>query len=219
MPGRKVPLITNHFYHILSRSIANYTVFRTERDFRRMRQLLRFYQLQDPPFRFSHLEEMPNQDQILDRILKKGEKLVEIIAYCIMPNHLHLLLRQRKEDGISRYMSNVLNSYTRYFNLKSGRKGPLWEGRFKNVEVESNKQLQHLTRYIHLNPVTAYLVENPEDWEFSSYREYIGKIPPKAKLCQFRRFLTFSPSEYQKFVLSQKQYQRELAQIKAISLE
>ena len=219
MPGRKVPLITNHFYHILSRSIANYTVFRTERDFRRMRQLLRFYQLQDPPFRLSYLEETTDPEGALDQIQKRRGKLVDIVAYCIMPTHLHLLLRQRKKDGISRFMSNILNSYTRYFNLKNRRKGPLWEGRFKNVEVESDEQLQHLTRYIHLNPVTAYLVENPEDWEFSSYREFIGAIQPKARVCHFQDFLTFTPSEYRKFVLSQKQYQRDLAKIKSLCLD
>ncbi|MCM8826817.1 MAG: hypothetical protein NC904_04785 [Candidatus Omnitrophica bacterium] len=72
-------------------------------------------------------------------------------------------------------MSRVSNSYARYFNIKYGRRGPLWEGTFKNVLVNNDEQLLHLTRYIHLNPTTAFLVERPEDWSFSSYREYLDK--------------------------------------------
>ena len=70
-------------------------------------------------------------------------------------------------------MRRLLNSYTRYFNEKIKRKGPLWEGRFKKVLVNSDEQLLHLTRYVHLNPVSAGIVEKPEDWPCSSYREYI----------------------------------------------
>ncbi len=78
-----------------------------------------------------------------------------------MPTHIHLILKQLKEDGISAYMSKILNSYTCYFNRRTKRKGPLWESRFKRVEVTSDEQLLHLTRYIHLNPVTAHIVEEP----------------------------------------------------------
>jgi putative transposase len=79
-----------------------------------------------------------------------------------MPTHIHLVLRQLKDGGISKFMSNILNSYSRYFNIKHNRKGPLWEGRFRKVLVGSDEQLLHLTRYVHLNPVTACLVDKPK---------------------------------------------------------
>ena len=70
-------------------------------------------------------------------------------------------------------MGDILNSYSRYFNTKQKRKGPLWEGRFENVLIKTDEQLLHLTRYIHLNPVTAYLVDQAKDWQASSYNEYL----------------------------------------------
>ena len=76
---------------------------------------------------------------------------MEIICYCLMPNHLHLLLRQLMDGGISKFMSNFANSYTRYFNTKSKRKGPVFEGKFKAKRIETDEQLLHLSRHIHLN--------------------------------------------------------------------
>lgn len=146
--------------------------------------------------------------------IKSEPKIVEIIAYCIMPNHIHLLLEQIEENGISKYMNNILNSYSRYFNTKYERKGPLWESRFKNVMVLTDEQLIHLTRYIHLNPVTASLVNKPEDWQFSSYKEYIGKIETDKFICKFDDYIDVSPSIYADFVENNIDYQKELAMIK-----
>jgi putative transposase len=116
-------------------------------------------------------------------------------------------------------MNRVLNGYTRYFNAKHHRKGPLWTGRFKRVLVETDERLIHLTRYIHLNPVTAYLVDKPELWQFSSYREYLIREPMKEKVCEFKHLLEISPNEYKKFVDDQISYQRELAAIKDLILD
>lgn len=106
-----------------------------------------------------------------------------------MPTHIHLLLKQILKDGISIYMGKVLNSYAKYFNTKYKRKGSLWESRFKSIEVETTEELYHLTKYIHLNPVTAYLVEKPGDWHFSSYREFIDEIGINEKIYNFDEFL------------------------------
>ena len=114
-------------------------------------------------------------------------------------------------------MRIVLDSYTRYFNKKIGRKGPLWEGRVKKVFVESDEQLLHLTRYVHLNPVSAGIVKKPEDWVYSSYREYIGM--KKGKVCNKEKFFDFSKEEYKKFVEDRIDYQRNLEIIKHIILE
>ncbi|MCX7941375.1 MAG: transposase, partial [Endomicrobia bacterium] len=136
----------------------------------------------------------------------------------IMPTHIHLLVSPLEDNILSRYMNIVLRSYTGYFNYKYKRKGPLWESRFKAVIVNSNEQLLHLTRYIHLNPTTGYLVERPEDWEFSSYNEYIGK-PTTRKLTDFLEYLDINPISYTEFVNDRINYQRELAKIKDMILE
>jgi putative transposase len=116
-------------------------------------------------------------------------------------------------------MSTILNSYTRYFNTKHKRKGPLWESRFKSVLVETDEQLLHLTRYIHLNPVTAFLVDKPEEWKASSYNEYLLKVSGSDRTCNYDGILDIEPSSYRKFVEDRISYQRELAKIKELLIE
>ena len=144
---------------------------------------------------------------------------VQWIAYCFMPTHIHLVLKQIKKNGISDLMSDALNSYTRYFNINHKRKGPLWVGRFKNVHIESDEQLRHVTRYLHLNPTTANLAKKSEDWDYSSYLEYIAPRSVKRPLCKFDDLLDFKPASYRKFTEDQIDYQRQLAEIKHLTLE
>lgn len=208
-------------YHVTTKSIAEYVIFNNAAEYSRMMQLIKYYQIKNPSVRFSYFIEWWNESK--KRANKKyrqnSEKLIKIIAYCLMPTHIHLILQQLTKNGISIYMNKMLNSYTRYFNAKHRRKGPLWEGRFKRILVETDEQLIHLTRYIHLNPVTAYLVDRPEYWEFSSYREYLGEMPAKDRICEFEGVLEIIPDEYKKFVDNQISYQRELAAIKKLTLE
>ncbi|MBU1113254.1 MAG: hypothetical protein KKH93_05215, partial [Candidatus Omnitrophica bacterium] len=103
--------------------------------------------------------------------------------------------------------------------IKTGRKGPLWESRFSNVLVETDEQLAHLTRYIHLNPTTVYLVNKPQDWSFSSYQEFLGLIEKGQGLCNYFELMHVVPESYQEFVNLQINYQRELADIKRLFLE
>ena len=126
---------------------------------------------------------------------------------------------QYGDKGISIFMSNILNSYTRYFNSIIKRKGPLWESKFKYVRVKKDEQLLHLTRYIHLNPVTAYIVEKPELWEYSSYNEYCGKIPVAERICNWEEMLDIEAESYIDFVENNIDFQRELAKLKDILIE
>ena len=100
-------------------------------------------------------------------------ELVEILAYCLMPNHYHLLVYP-KEDDLSRVMQPFGVSYSKAVNKQQRRVGPIFQGPFQAVHVSNGEQLMHLSRYVHLNPVNAGLVGKPEDWPFSSYRDYIG---------------------------------------------
>jgi putative transposase len=218
---RKDLLVEGEVYHIFNKSIARFKIFSNDSEFSRMTALIRYYQREKPAVKFSKflkLARVRNNQNSEPPVLSDG-KLVEIIAFCVMPTHIHLVLKQLKENGISIFMSNVLNSYTRYFNTKHKRKGPLWEGRFKNVLIKSSEQLLHLTRYIHLNPLTAHLVEKPEEWSASSYGEYSLRVDGNVKICKYDDLLQIEPLAYREFLLDRALYQRDLAKIKDLLLE
>ena len=98
----------------------------------------------------------------------------EVIAYCLMPNHFHLLLKETEDDCLKKSMQGLQTSYAKAFNKRFQRYGHLFQDTYQKIRIETDEQLLHLTRYIHMNPVKAGLVDNPQDWVYSSYREYIG---------------------------------------------
>jgi putative transposase len=219
---RKMPLTNGKVYHIFTRSIADFKIFNDASEFDRMIQLIRYFQINNKKQKFSDFIDSKfihdlGFEQALQSISKDTDYFTQIIAYCLMPTHIHLILKQLKDAGISVYMSNLLNGYTRYFNTKHKRKGPLWESKFKNVLVNNDEQLLHLTRYVHLNPVTARIVEKPEYWTFSSYQEYLSK--GSVNICEFNDCLEIIPKTYRKFVNQQIDYQRELTLMKNLMLD
>ncbi len=214
---RKAPLIEGQIYHVFTKSIAGFRIFRNKRDYERFIEMFKFYRHKSVPVKFSEYEELADRDLYYETKIKNLEFLIDIIAYCIMPTHFHLVLKQLLENGITIFLKNLLDSYTRYFNIKYERKGPLWQGRFKSVLVDNNEYLMHLTRYIHLNPVVDELVEKPEDWNYSSYREYV--YPRSDGLCSFSTYIEFKPEEYKKFVENHKEYLDSLKEINHLILE
>ena len=123
-----------------------------------------------------------------------------IIAYCLMPNHYHLIVQASADDFGQKAMQPLMVSYTKAINKQQERVGPVFQGPFQARRVRTDNDLLHLSRYIHLNPVTAGFVSAPEDWEFSSYPEYAGlrsgTLPqPGAVLRHFE-----SPAAYVEFV-------------------
>lgn len=219
MPCRHVKLVKGQLYHIYSKSIADFVIFNTDKDYERIQDELLFYSIGKPGNNFSSFRELKKISGI-ENIIKNGKdsKIVEMISYCIMPTHIHLLLKEIKNDGIEKFMESILKSYSRYFNIKHNRKGPLWQNRFGNVLIENDDQLVHLTRYIHLNPATDYIVNNPKDWIYSSYREYIGITKEESRICSFSAYLNMDASSYEKFVNDQIDYQRSLALLKKITI-
>lgn len=224
MPGRKIPLVTNQIYHVLNRGIASKPVFLAKKDYQRTLKIIWYYQNQNPPLSYSHFLRLPvkQKSEILERLKNKEKFLVEIIAFSLLPNHFHFLLKQTQENGVSIFMSNLTNSYTRYFNTKNKRTGPLFQGKFKAIMVETDEQLLHLSRYIHLNPYTSYVVKtfkDLEDYPYSSLPEYLGRsranfFQKEIVLNQFKNV-----NSYKRFVFDQAEYQRKLEQIKHLAME
>lgn len=215
-------MIKNEYHHVMTKSIAGFIVFNNENEFARMIDLLSFYQIEKPLLSFSQFAKLSLLDRnnfLTKQKSNQEDKLVDIISFCVMPTHLHLSLKQLLDGGISLYMKNILNSYAKYFNLKHIRKGPLWESRFKNVLIKDDSQLLHLTRYHHLNPVSAGLAERPEDWIASSYKEYLNLVDLTKRICNFENVLNMKPTLYKKFVDNRISYQKQLSRIKKILLE
>ncbi|MBI2590980.1 MAG: transposase [Candidatus Blackburnbacteria bacterium] len=209
MPGRKIPLVNGEFYHIINRGSDNRKIFLTERDYKRFLSALFYYQYHGPKPKFSNL----SAQKLQLWKPKEEDKLVNIICYCLMSNHIHLLVQQLKDDGISIFMSQLCNSYTKYFNTKHKRIGPLLQGRFKSVLVGDDYQLLHVSRYIHINPVVARMVIRLEDYTWSSFAQYVGSVngfcTPKKIMEQFK-----SPQEYKKILEDQIGYGETLETIK-----
>jgi len=219
MPVRIFPIVTDEVHHVFSKSIAGFKVFRNDREYERMKKSLKFYKTENPRLRFSAFLELKNKNDFQKKRFSDNDNLVKIVAYCFMPTHFHLVLKQIKDDGISIFMRRILNSYAKYFNIKTERKGPLWESRFKNIAIYTDEILLHVTRYIHLNPVTGYLVARSDDWLFSSYKEFSEQVGEDEKICDFSELIDIKPKGYRKFVDSNIDYQRKLAYIKKYFLQ
>ncbi len=121
-----------------------------------------------------------DREKFLEYLESAVEKYQAVIhAYCLMDNHYHLLL-ETPAGNLPRIMRHINGAYTTYFNVKRDRSGHLFQGRYKAILVEKDEYAKELSRYIHLNPVRAKLVECPEEYKWSSYPSYIGiKKPPK----------------------------------------
>lgn len=213
---RNIIFSENEIYHICNKSIANFGIFKDSFNAKRLIFLLDYYNTQTHPKRFSHaLRDKSYKYQNL--LLLKNTPLVKFISYCIMPDHYHILVKILKEGSLSKYINDVEIGFSRFFNLKFDRKGPLWQSRFRAVRIKTDEQLLHVTRYIHLNPTTAGLVENPDDWEFSSYRDYITN---KYFLKEILTEITNSDlKKYKQFVEDRIEYQKKLKKIKKLLLE
>lgn len=224
MPLRQTPLVTNEIYHVINRGTGSIPIFNNDWNYNRFLEILFYYQNTNPPKRFSKFLQLPTdeRDKIIEDLVRQKSFWVEIIAYCLMSNHFHLLVKQIKDKGIFNFMSLFQNSYARYFNLKSSRKGGLFEDRFKAIRVETDPQLLHLSRYIHLNPYSSYIVKDFPTllkYPYSSLPEYLGLT--KTTHCQKELILNqFSDiDDYKKFIFDRADYQRSLEQIKHQTLE
>lgn len=220
---RKFTFATDHYYHLYNRGVEKRPVFTNKREYKRALETLNYYRFSNASPKFSKFLVQPpeRKSEFLARFAFQENKLVEIVSFCLMPNHFHFLVKQLKDRGIAAFVSNFTNSYTKYFNTKHERNGPLFTGVFKAVLVETDRQLLHLSRYIHLNPVTSFIIreEYLDSYAWSSLGEYLGTakntiVDTKELLSNFS-----SRDKYRTFIYDQVQYAQELEKIKHLTLE
>jgi putative transposase len=185
----KPQFVKNHIYHVFNRGVDKRDIFLNAQDYFRFIHSLYEFNDEDPVLNVQYYFDPRNmvigkRPVIKDR--KPRKILVEICLFTLMPNHFHLLLKQKAEKGIVRFMQKVGTGYTNYFNLKYKREGGLFQGRFKAAMIESNEQLQYIPQYIHLNPLklnygssTPIVWRNKlkflEQYRWSCFPDYIGK--------------------------------------------
>jgi len=164
------------FYHITSRGNDKKKIFLNDTDFGKFLEYI---------------------------VTAKGKYDFYLLAYVLMSNHYHLLIKTTKPN-LSKIMHYINGSYTTYFNVKREKSGHLFQGRYKSLVIDAESYFKELTRYIHLNPIRANMVENPEDYKWSSYKTYIGR---KRKVeyidkQEIRKYLDMTGESYRLFVLS-----------------
>lgn len=125
---------------------------------------------------------------------------VTVVAYCLMPNHYHLIVKQNESGSIGMFLKTTFNAYTQAVNKRFGKSGTLFQGQVRVKEIDSDSYCLQAIRYIHLNPCAGRLVQRPEDWEFSDYREWSGMRKGQLKDLGLRDAYFKTPLEYVAFV-------------------
>ena len=172
---RREKFTTHSIHHIYNRSIAKFRVFNSPPECARMYQLVQYYQFtgqRDPFSDFIRMGHGRPRDFETRLHIASGQqrwaKVAEIVAWCLIPNHYHFIVRQLKEGGIEGCLRRSLDAYTRYLNLRRNRRGPLWETRMHNKRIIDSAHLATVVAYVHGNPVKHRLVKEAKEWPYSS---------------------------------------------------
>jgi putative transposase len=200
MPSRNVLKddIPEAYYHVYFRGGNSTRIFRDATDFEKMLQLFA---------RYLSLEEARNSAGIS---FPNYHYKIELAAFCLMPTHVHLLVYQRQQGAMAEFMRSLLTSYSMYFNKRYKRSGPLFESRYKASRITDDSYLEHITRYIHLNP------RSWQDYEYSSLPYYLQQVTDE--WIEPKRILEIfpNPDEYLQFM---KDYEQNKEMLDILKLE
>ncbi len=241
MPYRKQQFANGEIYHITLRAIDDNLIFKDIDDY--YRGIFSIYELNT-----ARLVKIRERRKVRNRIKKalkecvtvptgvndERDKIVEVLAFCLMPNHIHLLLKQLKDEGISKFMQKIGGGYGGYFNRKYNRKGHVFQNRFVSVHIKTDNQLKVVFVYIHTNPIALIepkwkelgikdsekAIEFVENYKWSSYPDYIGKKNfPSVTEREFLSEIMDGPHGCKKFVENWVRYKGEIREFADLALE
>ena len=229
MPRRKTPLVNGEIYHVFNQGIDHRDTFTSVREHLHALTSILLYQINQQTYQLSSFLRLQKskQKQVISGL--QDNLKTSILAWCLMPNHFHLLLKQEIENGISSHLKEFQSSYTRYFNLRHDRSGPLFSTQFKAVRIETENQFLHVSRYIHLNPYSAEIINHKEKiftYPWSSLHLYTNQKPsipgnhhPILNTDLITSYFENNPTEHRQFILDNADHQRHLKQIQHLILE
>lgn len=179
MPNKPRNIHPDNLYHTYNRSTEKRTIFYTEKDYNRFLNKMFFY---------------------------SQETGVNILSYAILPNHFHLLLKEptakvgdlEGRTEISKFMAQLLNSYTKYFNYNKEHSGRIFQGPFKSKLIKDDPYLQNIIIYINFNPVKHKIVMNINDWPYTSHHEFFNKVFGNKRITHKNDY--FSTENYKKTI-------------------
>lgn len=178
MPSREDIFQNGDYYHIFDKTIDGKKIFSSPKITHEFMRTFFYYRSDKANLRYSKFKELPAAERSKREKILRFKKYfkVGIIAYCLMPNHYHFLLRQVQKNGIVTFMANILNSITRYSNLMNDRKGPIFLTQFRSKKIYTEEQLVYVVRYIHTNPYAGSVVNNIGglfQYPYSSIQSYM----------------------------------------------
>ncbi len=235
MPIKRPQLVNDEIYHIVLRGIDGRLIFQGNSDYyRAVHDLFEFNDVMAAPSAYrQRLNRNEDRPRYIGDKRKARKLLVEILAFCLMPNHIHLLLRQKRDGGISQFMKKFGTGYVVYFNQKYERAGHLFQGRFRAVYIKTNEQLKTVFVYIHTNPAALIdpswkeggikkpkeVIEFIENYKWSSYPDYLGKqnFPSVTQRDFFNEIM--EQNEWQKYINEWIEYKRMTGWDKSAELE
>lgn len=221
--SRNIKLVSGELYHLYNRGTEKRKIFMRRNDYDRFLVLLYLCNSTKPV----RLDDFP-QGRTLRKVFmefNRGESLADLCAYCLMPNHFHLLVREKTEGGISRFMQKLMTGFTMYFNIRYERPGALFQGKYKATHVNDDQYLKYLLSYIHLNPIK--LIEPKwketgianrsraekwlENYQYSSWLDYCGKDRIERRILNMNALEEYydykTPSNFRKSVTEWLDYQ------------
>lgn len=203
MSMRFISFAVGEYYHVYNRGNSKQKIFLDIKDYHRFIDLLYALNREE---RFNFSDSLKGISVYED---EQNSPLVSIGAYCLMPNHFHILITPKTEDGVSRFMQKLLTAYVMYFNGKYKRTGSLFEGKFKATYINNDRYLKYLFSYIHLNPIKLIQKDWKEvgvkdkktaheylyKYQFSSFLDYIGNERIQNKILCKKDFPKYFPGQ------------------------
>ncbi len=222
----RVPIGVGEWYHCYNRGVDRRRVFGSNRDYERflIHMFLANSSRNIPP---SNIRNVTLQKVLASSTLQRGTPLIEVGAYCLMPNHVHFIVKEIDEGGLALFMQKLFTGYALYFNKRNERTGPLFSGNYKAKHLSTDRYFKHAINYVHMNPIELYepnwktgsgnlgtVEEKLRSYRFSSLPEHAGVERRERKLLGSEIFTLFdSPSSLSTMLFEAQAYYRETAEL------